>query len=265
MKPTTRAIIVACNLAIGVQAQAAINPDNALNPFLGTGAGELFLSVVDRGGAVQRSYVLDLGITAADYLENDASYVNNISIAADANLQNILNNVSGSIAWNLAAAYNIYVPVTYDQIGYLSTSSVALTNSNTPNGFIAINANLQQIGTYLQVVNGTDTNFTSNVSQIFAATDNAFYDGPIWGNLWNATFPTEGALDESLGLYYVHIEDIFNDMTDVDELLGEWTLSSNGTLTYASAPVPVPAAFWLLGSALTGLIGATSLRRREDA
>ena len=44
-----------------------------------------------------------------------------------------------------------------------------------------------------------------------------------------------------------------------------WTLGSNGTLTYsvpAPAAVPVPAAAWLLGSGLIGLVGVA---RRKSA
>ena len=37
---------------------------------------------------------------------------------------------------------------------------------------------------------------------------------------------------------------------------GSWTLSSNGTLTYSAvSQVPVPAAVWLFGSGLVGMIG----------
>lgn len=48
---------------------------------------------------------------------------------------------------------------------------------------------------------------------------------------------------------------------------GTWTLASNGQLTYSIAaaggsPVPIPAAAWLLGSALIGLVGVA--RRREE-
>jgi hypothetical protein len=49
-------------------------------------------------------------------------------------------------------------------------------------------------------------------------------------------------------------------------ILGSATLASNGTLTLtgnAAAPVPLPAAVWLFGSGLMGLVGVS--RRRKAA
>ena len=42
--------------------------------------------------------------------------------------------------------------------------------------------------------------------------------------------------------------------------LGNFTLGVDGSLTYSTAPVPVPAAVWLMGSALAGL---GVMRRRK--
>jgi hypothetical protein len=267
MKTVTKALVASVALAFGAQAQAAIDSDNAFSPFSGTGTGELFLSVVDRGGPIQRSYVLDLGITAGNMLANDASLVNNISIAADSNLLDILNNATGSIAWNLAANYGL-PDANFNGIGYLSTSA---SNPSIPSGFGGISGAQTNIGIYLQSVNGSDTDVSVDTSQIFSSSANAFYDNTVsgsWGDTWNGAHSTEGALDQSLGFYYVALTDALADLSTLQQMLGEWTLSSNGTLSYTSdvgAPVPVPAAVWLLGSALIGLVGVARRKSEELA
>lgn len=40
-----------------------------------------------------------------------------------------------------------------------------------------------------------------------------------------------------------------------------WTLAANGTATYALAPIPEPAALWMLGAGLLGVLGVA--RRRQ--
>lgn len=263
MKFATKALVAAFALAIGGQAQAAIDSDSGLNATVGTGAGELFLSVIDRGGAAPRSYVRDLGITAADFLANDASYVNSLStvFAADTNLLDMLVNKTGTIAWNLAAAHNTW-DANFNGLGYLSTSSTQLDVNNTPSGFGGIENAIGKIGTYLQSVNGIDTNYAADGSQIFGNAANAFYDTG-WGDMWNNAHPTEAALDQSLGFYYVVLDGL-NDTTGVQNMLGNWMLSSAGTLTYTASVVPVPAAVWLLGSALIGMVGVAR-RKSEQA
>lgn len=47
----------------------------------------------------------------------------------------------------------------------------------------------------------------------------------------------------------------------VTQLAGTWTLASNGDLTYSVSNVPLPAAVWLFGSGLLGLVGVA--RRRK--
>jgi hypothetical protein len=263
------ASVSALGIAAAGTASAAIDSDQSLSPGAGTGAGELFLSVIDRGGPVQRSYVLDLGITATQFLSNDASYVNNLSFTADANLLDILNNKSGTISWNIAAARNTVDP-NPDNYGYLSTSpSTLIANQNTPQGQFGIGAALTKLGSYTNAVNGSDTNVALNVSKIFSASDGAFYDGGAWGDMWDGSHSTEGGLNSTLGFYYVALNfsgDDSGNSSRVQKLLGQWQLAASGTLSYVGEvvggpQVPVPAAVWLLGSALVGMAG---IRRRKS-
>ncbi|MEO8133735.1 MAG: VPLPA-CTERM sorting domain-containing protein, partial [Betaproteobacteria bacterium] len=55
-----------------------------------------------------------------------------------------------------------------------------------------------------------------------------------------------------------------DDASTFAQILGTWSLASNGTLTWnaTAAVVPVPAAVWLLGSGLLGLVGVG--RRRSS-
>lgn len=280
MKAKLKTLVAVVALAVGAQAQAAIYSDQGANPTTGTGAGELFLSVIDRGGSQPRSYVRDLGLTAADFLANDASLVNSASttFTIDANLQDLLTNKTGTIAWNIAAAHNILGP-TNDDFGYLTTSPTpVIANLNTPQGFNGIADSISRIDQYNAAANElipppNHNNYEQDISVLVNnQADNAFYDGPLWGDTWHASLhSTEGALDDSLGFYFVAMDytnDPSTNSSRVAQMLGNWSLSSAGTLTYTSeaiTPIPVPGAVWLLGSALIGMVGVARRKSAQSA
>jgi hypothetical protein len=268
MKIKMKALVAATALAIGAQAQAAINDDNAFTPGGGTGAGELFLSVIDRGAAQPMSYVLDLGITADQFMANDAPGYS-LNFAADANLLTLLNNPGGTVSWNLTAVHNDYGP-SFDDLGYLSTAPTApVANSNTVTGIIGLSDAITKAGIYLQSVNAAMG--ANNSVLVTNPSANAFHD-TFWGDTWHAsTHSTEAGLGDSMGFYYVATNvtvDGDGSSSRLAEFLGTWSLAANGTLTYATSAtpppaVPVPAAVWLLGSALVGLVGVAR-RKSED-
>jgi len=272
MKMKTKVLVAAVSLAAAVQANAAINPDNELFTGSGTGAGELFLSVIDRGGSAPESYSLDLGITASAFRANPNSFLGT-SLAADSNLNLLLtHNDGGTIHWNIAAASNPDPGNGTDflNFGYLTTSLTNLTAANTPQGFTGMAAAQSKLGTYVQAVNTAagNTNFALNNSTLVNGGDAAFYDGPNWGNNWDgASHGSEAASAQTMNMYFVGLDpaDPDGNTTRVDTFSGLWTLASNGTLTFASAaaPVPLPPAVWLLGSALVGLVGVGRRRNSE--
>lgn len=280
MKVKLKTLVAVVALTVGVQAQAAFYDDNSSAPTLGTGEGELFLSVIDRGGSQPRSYARDLGLTAADFLANDSSLVNSLSttFTADANLLDLLTNKTGTIAWNIAAAHNKLGP-TNDDIGYFTTSPTpVIANQNTPQGYVGVTNANQRIGIYMDNLNelisppSEQINYAADVSVLVNDQNaNAFHDNS-WGDTWHASLhPTEGKLDDSLAFYFVALDytnDPSTNSSRVVQMLGNWTLSSAGTLTYTSeniTPVPIPGAVWLLGSALIGMVGVARRKSAQSA
>jgi len=259
MKIRFRVLVGSVALAVGSVAQAAIDDDNAFTPGGGDGGGELFLSVIDRGAEEPMSYVRNLSISARDFLASDATYLDSLSFAADENLQTLLANPGGTVAWNIAAIHNTYGE-NYDDMGYLTTAPVEpVANEETLTGFVGMSNAIAQAGQYLQAtrdVTKGDSILVTNPN------DHAFYDGPFWGNDWHTSLhATEAGLDENLGFYYVatnYSVDGDGSSSRVVPLLGEWMLATSGTLTYKS--VPLPAAVWLLASALLGMAGMAGRR-----
>jgi hypothetical protein len=265
MKMKMKALAAVTLMAIGAQAQAAISSDTGYSPGAGSGAGELFLSVVDRGAAQPMSYALDLNITAAQFMANDAPGYT-LTFAPDARLITLLNNPGGTVRWNMAAAYNNYGD-NYDDLGYLTTApSAPIANVNTLTGWAGLSDALMRIDNYTNSINAEIG--ANNSLLVTSASSNAYHD-LYWGDTWHTSgHSTEGGLGDSLGFYWVasnYSVDGDGSSSRVVEFLGTWTLATDGTLTYSVAPasvIPVPAAVWLLGSALVGLVGVA--RRKSD-
>lgn len=262
MKFSAKVLVASVALAVGGAAQAAIESDDAMNPGNGDGGGQLFLSVVDRGATSPMSYVLNLGVTAAEFIANDSSSYE-LSFAADSNLQTLLANPGGTVAWNIAAAHSMYGP-NLDDLGYLSTAPMPPNpSSDTVLGIPGISGALTKIGTYLLPVN---TLMGANNSVLVTSSSSmAYHDFEgAWGDTWHTSLhSTEAGLDESLGFYFVATNvsvDGDGSSSRVVPFLGTWTLAANGELTYSA--VPVPAAVWLLGSALIGMAGVA--RRKNN-
>lgn len=248
-------------MAISGGVQAAIDDDNSSLLGGGDGGGELFLSVIDRDAAQPMSYVLNLGVSVDQFLANDASFVKGLSFKADAKLRQLLANPGGRVAWNIAAVRNDFGPAG-DSFGYLTSAPGSLVaNTDTLAGYFDLYGSITVAGMYLEAVNASMGDDTSVLVSDPLST--AFHDGRVWGNIWHGgAHLTEGALDESLGFYFVATDaapDGTMSTSRAPAFLGHWILASDGSLTYGAA-VPIPAAFGLFGSALLGL--AAVARRR---
>jgi hypothetical protein len=122
---------------------------------------------------------------------------------------------------------------------------------------------------YISNANGQmdDSNNVAHFTQA-ANADSGYFGEEQDDWFGNASFLATGSLDEALAFYHVtNTGALFGGATDpvqVTRQEGLWTLAANGELRYeVGAVVPVPAAVWLLGSAMIGLVGVS--RRRQQA
>lgn len=263
MKTNLKALVAAVALCAAGGANAAIDLGE-------TGLGyntELFMSAWDPVRAV--SYTRDLGIHFEDFLataqNSSASW-----LGGDNTVWNTIftGSNTGDIRWNVAAVNNfnnaLSNAATY---GYMTTSNDTAANIKTNmDGSLASIDNAIGYGKgFAQAVN---VNNNAALNDTTSSTGGASYAGAgSWNNNFGGVvgFNNDAGLGESMSFYQVAYNESF-DASVVNQLAGMFSLASNGNLTYTvgGAPVPVPPALWLLGSALVGLVGV-SRRKREQA
>lgn len=216
-----------------------------------------------------RGIVVDLGVDLSTYLANPNAAFSSIDVSTlfqdtFINAQNSEGNVVASdlnnIRWNITAG-------DWGATGFENKvlTSSALGNAPSYNNAI-LQGSLSELNSYFTQINrascGAACGFTADA-----------YANPAsnWGknfNRQNANDNTAG-LGEALDLYLLEItpRDIFGAVqivgADNAAMSGPFatafTLDSTGNFSAVSA-VPVPAAVWLFGSGLVGLVGVA--RRR---
>lgn len=257
MKWKLKALVAAATLALVGPAHATIADSTS-------GNGELFFSIYDN--TTQTSYTRDLGVTVDSFVAvaggNTVSAPAFLSYAADATLSTFLAGFgsTSSLLWNIGAM---------DGVGsnrYMTTAAsmpgTTLTNQNLKNlkgGGDQFLSNTNPLGSHPTLANG------SNTASVTANGDPAWAGGALWGNNWggNANFvDTATGLGNSNSFWLLFQNGTNNAVNSLYSAVGTWNLASNGDLTFGTpAAVPVPAAVWLLGSGLFGLVGVA--RRRQ--
>lgn len=153
------------------------------------------------------------------------------------------------------------------QWGALVTApSIGHLDPNNTQALITIATGSGNSGAYLSKVNSKITaegEANSNVASLDPINGKSFYDTNVFG--WDASLkpgvPTKNGAGE-YGFFWA--TNPFADGKNQFFEIGKFTLNLDGKLAFASAaqpaPIPVPGAVWLFGSALAGFLGVT--RRR---
>lgn len=245
-------------------ALATAGTANAAIDAMTTGDGELFFGIRDNTNQV--SYVLDLNVAMSAF-NGAGSY----SYGADATLSSFLSTGSGDYNWMVLAGDSTGGTTVNGLNFFTTTSDVGNIGANN-------NAQLGQFGTVeTAMVDGASNVLTNTAADsMTAASGTPGYmivaiDTWNQNSAFNATSSFDGAADSTMSFWHLTNSGSTGSFltktkpVDATEFAGSWTLASNGDLTYSSgapAEVPLPAAVWLLGSALLGMAGVA---RRKKA
>jgi hypothetical protein len=243
-------------MAASAQASAAI-----MTPLDGAGIGEATFNIWDP--TTNNSYTQDLGITFAELQSNLASTSYSLNFAIDGAVYSsaFSGSDAANLIWNVSVAEGLASDFSnYTNYGLIGTSKNTFTLND-----LALNGAIQksdQLATAMRGVNPADTNPADN-NAYHGTIDNGAYVGSpfLWGTNWaGAPVNNTAFIGEDMGFYYQQA-DLFDGNTVVTEAAGRWAFDGSN-ITYGVSAVPVPAAVWLFGSGMLGLVGVA---RRKTA
>ncbi|MFN0038556.1 MAG: VPLPA-CTERM sorting domain-containing protein [Burkholderiales bacterium] len=283
-------------LLAGVFAMALAGSASAALDLPNTNNGSLWLTVWDTSAGATKSYARDLGLNLNDFLPNSITTaagdggvtgtrtpeagVSNLLFAGDPLFASTFAGISSSnLAWNVYAADRS----TGGSVGF---SRVAVTGAvGTPITNALNNNSVDNAGTRgITVATQLNNAWGCNISASCAVTDPgdvAFGGGSNWGDSLGLALSSFAGTSTTIGnalefFYFVRSVASAGGTSQSQKTVFEnstgratWTMASNGDLVYnlAGTPsaVPVPAAVWLLGSGLFGLVGVARRRKQPLA
>ena len=240
-----KALLAVVALALGFTGTATAQVQDGF-----ASEGTLFLTVFDPNRS--ETYNVDLGTTISSFLANPTGF------SADAGLSSWLAGASdlGAILFDVAV---INFNASQQPAGLFGALVTANGVPDTPDSFSSVNSLLLNMSTYVQGVNAS----IANTGSIATGGSGYFQDGFTWnrniGGQLGGTI-TGGTIGSAIQLYSI--------LSDGSDSSGntwvvsavnraQFVLDAQGNLSI----IPIPAAGWLLLSALAGLVGIA--RRRK--
>lgn len=262
MKKFTKTLVAVAVLAATASGVAEARIVNILDqqPY----GSELVLNAINL--TKDNSVLVDLGINVAQYLaqkDQDFSFTLN---AAEFQQFTSLIAVGDNVTWGVYAGHrDSSVESSYPFVG-LYTTSVEPVPAVVSGNFTQIDNSVGKVGDIALAVTEEFDN-SNNFSEFRIAGEaglTTYLANDLGGSL-----PFQAQAEIGTELTFLHEGWDYNVLADFDttvvEYYGSFNLTLNngvGTLAY-TAPVPVPAAVWMFGAGLMGMLGLT--RRKSVA
>jgi len=261
MKQFNKTILAVALMAAAGSASASVTGGSASSSIsINNNAAELYMSAYD--STSKNTYSFNTGLTLTTLLANvsNAAYSANFDLATDTNWTTGFKGFAG-----FNASTTTYGLVVGSQLNpdFLSTSSAVGGLPTQPND-TDVDATAAGIKLHAQEINVGMTGNSKVVNDSATPGTGQFTSfNTLFGNQSSPSAMAAGLYGSSLGFY--HEGTGLNQAQDAligttEAFTGKWTLSGN-TLAYAATAVPLPAAVWLFGAGLMGLLG---LNRRKS-
>ncbi|MDP3529393.1 VPLPA-CTERM sorting domain-containing protein [Methylicorpusculum sp.] len=260
------AALASLTLVAGQASATLVNGNTTGNP------SSVVLSVVDRDQSSANfgyTFVVDTGFKYSDFVNGNVTSLQNWDLAALSNFAGF--KESSSLQYSVVGAYSIKASGANRNLNKAASNFAdpantqwgVLTLSQSVDDFILDKPSLQQAAGQQGVSTGAIPAYINQI--IFKDVVSSASIAPVDGQSFFDQFFTIGSLarsanqvfsiDETAPFWWLSDPNIGTSSTlpRVAEQLGSFTLTSEYQLAYA--PVPVPAAVWLFGTALAGLLG----------